>query len=273
LSGNAADDRGLAFTVPSLLVRCTISNNFASSDGVAGGEYLDCTFSHNAGGPIGSAVNLGRCVNCLFTGSSTFSGSAPVQRGGPFINCTFTGTTVLSAPLINGTITNCILWGNSSTLPQSQWYGTGPITYSTLQNWTGGGAGNSAANPMLSASLHLLSGSPCIDSGDNSALPPGAFADLDGHARFFDAPEANSGAGTPPFVDRGCFEAGAPAFCYPNIDNSTTSPVLNVLDFSTFLNLFASGHPLANCDASTIPPVLNTSDFLCFLNKFTAGCS
>ena len=61
--------------------------------------------------------------------------------------------------------------------------------------------------------------------------------------------------------------------CYPNCDGSTTAPVLNVLDFSCFLNRFAAGDAYANCDNSTSPPVLNVLDFSCFLNKFAAGCS
>jgi hypothetical protein len=60
--------------------------------------------------------------------------------------------------------------------------------------------------------------------------------------------------------------------CYANCDGSTIGPVLNVLDFSCFLNAFAAGDPYANCDASTTPPVLNVLDFACFLNKFAAGC-
>jgi hypothetical protein len=28
----------------------------------------------------------------------------------------------------------------------------------------------------------------------------------------------------------------------------------------------------ANCDQSTIPPVLNVGDFTCFLQKYAAGC-
>ncbi len=63
------------------------------------------------------------------------------------------------------------------------------------------------------------------------------------------------------------------AVCYANCDASTTPPVLNVLDFSCFLNQFAAGNTYANCDASTTPPVLNVLDFTCFLNKFAAGCS
>ena len=60
--------------------------------------------------------------------------------------------------------------------------------------------------------------------------------------------------------------------CYANCDASTTPPILNVLDFTCFLNRFASGDPYANCDHSTTPPTLNILDFTCFLNQFAAGC-
>jgi len=66
------------------------------------------------------------------------------------------------------------------------------------------------------------------------------------------------------------FHAGG---CYANCDGSTTSPVLNVADFSCFLNRFASGDCYANCDGSTTPPVFNVADFSCFLNRFAAGCT
>jgi DNA-binding beta-propeller fold protein YncE len=65
----------------------------------------------------------------------------------------------------------------------------------------------------------------------------------------------------------------APPACYANCDGSTTPPVLNVQDFSCFLNAFASGESYANCDGSTTEPVLNVQDFSCFLNAFAAGCT
>jgi hypothetical protein len=61
--------------------------------------------------------------------------------------------------------------------------------------------------------------------------------------------------------------------CYANCDQSTAAPILNVLDFSCFLNQFASGATYANCDGSTTAPVLTIQDFACFLNAFAAGCS
>jgi hypothetical protein len=60
--------------------------------------------------------------------------------------------------------------------------------------------------------------------------------------------------------------------CYPNCDSSTSPPVLNVADFTCFLQKFAAANPYANCDNSTAAPVLNVADFTCFLQKYAAGC-
>jgi hypothetical protein len=60
--------------------------------------------------------------------------------------------------------------------------------------------------------------------------------------------------------------------CYPNCDGSTGAPVLNVVDFTCFLQRFARGDPYANCDGSTGTPALNVGDFTCFLQKFALGC-
>jgi YVTN family beta-propeller protein len=72
-----------------------------------------------------------------------------------------------------------------------------------------------------------------------------------------------------------------PSPCYANCDGSTVAPILNVEDFTCFINRFAEGALLpheqqlthyANCDQSTAAPVLNVEDFSCFINKFAAGC-
>jgi hypothetical protein len=76
-------------------------------------------------------------------------------------------------------------------------------------------------------------------------------------------------------------EGSGGAVCYANCDSSTTVPVLNVEDFTCFINSFAIGQGLppaqqvtayANCDGSTLSPVLNVDDFTCFINLFAAGC-
>jgi hypothetical protein len=63
-----------------------------------------------------------------------------------------------------------------------------------------------------------------------------------------------------------------PPSCYANCDGSTAAPILNVGDFTCFLQRFAAGESYANCDDSTAPPVLNVGDFTCFLQRFAAGC-
>jgi hypothetical protein len=60
--------------------------------------------------------------------------------------------------------------------------------------------------------------------------------------------------------------------CYANCDRSSAAPVLNVDDFTCFINAYASGDCYANCDGSTTAPVLNVDDFTCFLNLFAQGC-
>jgi hypothetical protein len=71
------------------------------------------------------------------------------------------------------------------------------------------------------------------------------------------------------------------SICYANCDASTTEPILNVDDFTCFINEFAVSQSLpyeqqmtsyANCDGSTTEPVLNVDDFTCFINEFAAGC-
>jgi hypothetical protein len=69
--------------------------------------------------------------------------------------------------------------------------------------------------------------------------------------------------------------------CYANCDGSSVEPVLNVDDFTCFINEFAAGSSLppaqqvshyANCDGSTVAPALNVDDFTCFINRFASGC-
>jgi hypothetical protein len=55
---------------------------------------------------------------------------------------------------------------------------------------------------------HLTAASPCIDAGDNTAVPEGIDTDLDGNPRFLDVPEtADTGNGTLPIVDMGAYES------------------------------------------------------------------
>ena len=63
-----------------------------------------------------------------------------------------------------------------------------------------------------------------------------------------------------------------PAPCYANCDQSVVQPVLNVGDFTCFLQRYAQNDAYANCDGSVSAPTLNVADFTCYLQKFAIGC-
>jgi hypothetical protein len=74
---------------------------------------------------------------------------------------------------------------------------------------------------------------------------------------------------------------GSSVPCYANCDRSTVQPILNVDDFTCFINEYAMAQSLppaqqlvhyANCDLSTVAPVLNVDDFTCFINAYALGC-
>ena len=86
-------------------------------------------------------------------------------------------------------------------------------------------------------------------------------------------PDAGSSSGGAFTCVGGFWAGGGQTPCYANCDSSTTAPILNVADFTCFLQRFAAADPYANCDNSTTNPVLNVADFTCFLQRFAAGCS
>jgi hypothetical protein len=123
------------------------------------------------------------------------------------------------------TLKNVIIWGNNAPVG-SAIYNSGSSTpiieTSDIQGCGGSGGswtstcgidtgGNIDAIPLFwdsaSGNLHLLPGSPCIDAGDNNAVPAGVTTDLDGNPRFVDvAASPDTGLGTPPIVDIGAYE-------------------------------------------------------------------
>jgi hypothetical protein len=129
------------------------------------------------------------------------------------------------------------------------------------------------ASPAVSSYQWYKNGSPVADGPtvDGATITGSATADLsvsgagiaEAGAYFC---RATNACGT------GDTGAATLSFCYPNCDCSTASPVLNVLDFTCFLQQFAAANPYANCDASTTPPTLNVLDFTCFLRQFATGC-
>ena len=201
--GNSAGLIGAGIALVSsdvTLTNCNIYNNI--SDWIGGGvaDATGATF-----------------VNCAISGNwAEIGGGLYVSRNSALFNCTIgvnNGNGIdftESSDSPSATLANSILWGNS---PQ-QVFGPGDVTvtYSDIQGgWPG--IGNIDADPLFvqpaGDDLRLDFGSPCIDAGDNDAVPNGITTDLDGNPRFQDDPDVkDTGNGTPPIVDMGAYEGG-----------------------------------------------------------------
>ena len=250
---------GLYYRRSSLtLVNCTFTSNTAREYGgavrnfLSTGAFTNCTFTGNwafDGGAVHNDTSRPFFVGCALSGNR-----APARGGAMFneacvptlINCTFSGnvTEGLGGGMLNEStamVTNCIFWGNRDCDGEGETAQIRPphempvVNSSCIQGWTGtwGGTGNHGLNPLFvdadgpdnivgteDDDLRLRSGSPCIDAGDNTSVPPDMSdldddgdttellpLDLDGNARFVDDPRTpDTGSGTPPIVDMGAYE-------------------------------------------------------------------
>ena len=201
---------------------CLFLQNVGSSEigglavGFAEANVTNCSFFQNEGAFIGggiiSASDL-TLVNCAFSGNTASMGGG-LENGdtATLINCTFgnnVGHGVESDGSGSAVLANCVLWGNTPAQLDDEPY---TVTYSDIQGgWPG--IGNIDADPLFvqpaGDNLRLSFGSPCIDAGDNDAVPNGVTTDLDGNPRFQDDPDVkDTGNGTPPIVDMGAYESG-----------------------------------------------------------------
>ncbi|MHC4128376.1 MAG: right-handed parallel beta-helix repeat-containing protein [Planctomycetota bacterium] len=231
-SGNAAGGGGGMYIekVSSPYVTgCVFAGNTAVGDGggvasqrASAPQFMNCVFAGNSAAGVGGALFSARGSNPVVT-NCTFSGNDAGETGGS-LACFFE-----SSPII----TNCVLWGNTS--------GTGAvvhadgesapwISYSCVEGgWTG--TGNVEADPRFvdalgsdglagtgDEDLRLGADSPCIDAGDNTAVPPDVVTDLGGNPRFVDAvnhPDVGNPDGVNPIVDMGAFEGAVGAQASP----------------------------------------------------------
>ena len=108
--------------------------------------------------------------------------------------------------------------------------------------------------------LRLVAGSPCIDAGNNGAVPVGVTTDLDGNPRFRDDPNTpDTGAGAAPLVDMGAYEfdPSCPA-------DASGDSFVNVTDLLLLLGAWGS------CPAPCPPDInndgnVNVTDLLTLL--------
>jgi hypothetical protein len=230
-----------------LIVGCTFIGN-TSNGGSGGGicvrgsasaTVIDCLFDRNfalAGSGAGLCSRESGhvdAVNSVFHANVSDGGhggafAAREDSTASLVNCTALGNSgganggFVSRDGSVTTIANCISWGNVGTNVGTTDGGASNVSYS---NVGGGyaGTGNIDADPGISdpngGDFSLTSGSPCIDAGDNGAVPGGVTTDYAGDPRFVDdAGTPDTGAGTAPIVDMGATEFAGSAGCLGDLD-------------------------------------------------------
>ena len=256
-------------------VRCTFTGNqgevggavYATTSSIS--TFDACRFDGNTaefGGGlfVSSAATSSVIRNCVLVNNHCLPNDCPIRADKPLTvtNCTIANNTG-GGSYITGSaasnrqvvvVQNSIIWGNTagSTI--------GPITSGTnapiirrciLQTTypaTNASGDNTVADPLLvnptGGNYHVQATSPAIDAGD-TGLYSGPLADYDVNPRGVDIPGVpDTGVSVfGPVIDIGAYEYQTTPACYANCDQSTTPPVLNVLDFSCFLNRFAAGCP------------------------------
>jgi len=234
------------------LTNCTfVDNSAVNGGGMFNGHYSDpnvinCAFIGNSagthgGGMYNSDYSVPAVTNCTFTGNWCANLGGGMFNAGhanlTVTNCTFSGNAAGSSGggIANDTysdiiVENCILWGNSASInPQirNDEQSSSYVSYSDIQGgWGGAGGNNINADPLFvdadgadnqagtaDDDLRLQANSPCIDAGDNTAVPVGVTTDLDGNPRFVDHPfVSDTGNGTPPIVDMGAYECQSQSY-------------------------------------------------------------
>jgi len=197
--------------------QCIFTNQSDSSvymDYFGSAQILNSLFSHNAS-PAGSAVShnsslassLIGCTIVANSSTSSYGGAVYVGLSGrdlSVLNCIVSGNTSPSP-----TIENAQIYKYSSNTPLI-------VAHSCIQGLNHfAGNGNIGADPAFvnaeNSDFRLSAGSPCIDAGDNAAVPLGFGVDLAGRLRFVDDPATpDTGSGTPPIVDMGAYERPGP---------------------------------------------------------------
>lgn len=238
-SGNIAGDAGGAMynrghfggESNPVLINVLFVNNSAVNDGGALVNYgisgtcqpslTNVVFTQNTAGDEGGAVfNLGTNGDASPTMINvTIQGNTAGGDGGGIFSSSYPSADTI-------VLKNMIVWGNTAGGQGAQIYNeyinlsvgysdiqgglTGSDVYyvnSTLSNL----GGNINENPRFvgagNGNLRLFDNSPCIDAGDNGAVPSGIVVDLDGNPRFIDfPPTGGTGNGSSPIVDMGAYE-------------------------------------------------------------------
>jgi len=251
------------------IIGCDFAGNAADAGGAlfiqsSSPAIIGCTFRGNCalvsdGGAIYNLSGNPGLVNCLMTGNCAadfgggiFSDLAALS----LVNCTLSDNTayrgggITNYAAVEMTLSSCIIWGNHVVKGgglEVQILSTSSVevvNYSCVQDLDGayGGDGNIDADPGFvdppQGNYRLGPGSPCIDAGDNTAVPRDVTTDLDGSPRFVDDPDtpdcqhAPGTCGRPPVVDMGAYELQASSCPW---DCGDDDGAVGILDFLALL--------------------------------------
>jgi hypothetical protein len=129
--------------------------------------------------------------------------------------------------------------------------------------------------------LRLVPGSPAIDAGDNTAVPPN-IADLDGdgdideptpidiagNPRFLDDPDTpDTGLGPAPIVDLGAYEFDGTCSV---ADLATPKGSLDIADMMAFIKAFENA--ASEADLALPFGLHDLADVVAFVESFSTGC-
>ncbi len=255
-----------------IITHCVFSGNQADFGGGIvnnGGSptVMHCVFNGNTATNVGGGMyNFGgspTVTNCVFNGNRANDGGgiySDTAIGITINNATFvnnisggSGGGLLATGVTTYTVNSSIFWHNSDSGgmdTSAQIHvgsGTVDVNYSNVMGgWLGLGTGNINADPLFidadgpddnpatfaDNNVRLSVSSPCIDAGDNSAVPVGVVTDLDGSPRQLDDPfTIDTGVGFPT-VDMGAYEFNFSEFCqFMNKGDLNCDSDINLLDF------------------------------------------
>jgi len=218
-SGNTATDGGGGmsnYNSSPTLTNVTFSGNSATNAGggmtnldISNPTLTNVTFSGNSATDGGGIWTIDTSSPTLT--NVTFSGNSATNAGGGMYNDTssptltnvtfsgnsasFAGGAMYNASGSNPQIRNSIVWGNSfGTIDNVG--GSNPTVSFSLVEGGYAGTGNLASDPLFvtpidpatapttAGNLRLRAASPAISAGNNSFLPAGVTADLDGNPRI-----------------------------------------------------------------------------------------
>ena len=207
-----------------VLIGCTFNNNMTYGNNGGGMhnassdlKLTNCIFSRNVaqkyGGGMYNTAGRPTLTNCVF-----YENTAVTASGGGYANYTGGNSTLINCTVYQNlagcglrnwdstlVVTNCIVWGHYGCEISSDGASFLIVSYSNVQGGGYTGAGNINELPFFvdpnGGDLRLSFGSPCIDTGNNAAVPSGITTDLDGNPRVSDG-DANGTA----TVDMGAYE-------------------------------------------------------------------